>query len=279
MLSTFLISLREGLEAALIIGILVAYLVRSARTNALKYLWAGVATAGILALLFGGLLTYTSLNLSVRGEQLFAGTTSLAAVVLVTAMVFWMKRSARSIAGELHGKVDTALTMGNFALAAVAFLSVGREGLETSLFLYADFKTVNHDTAPLAGLLLGLASAVILGVLLYKRSIKINLSKFFRVTGLALLVVAAGVLIHGIGELQNRGSIPGSHSFAWNFSGGSGILITVLDGTFGIANAMTVLQLSIYILYLAFTLTWFLKALPLSAPTPLESKTTSQANA
>ena len=275
MLTTFLIALREGLEASLIVGILVAYLVRSDRRRGLPAIWIGVVAAAALSLGFGALLSFTSTALSNRGEQLFAGTTSLLAVAIVTWMVFWMKRNARGITKELHGKVDNAIGMGSFALALVAFLSVGREGLETSLFLYADFKTVNQDTAPLLGLLLGLSGAVALGVLLYKRSVKINIAKFFRVTGIALIVVAAGVLIHGVKEFQNRGDIGGLNSTVWKFGGDNSIFITVVDGTFGISNVMTWLQLFTYVLYLTLTLVGFLRVHPAPAPTPSALMTSS----
>jgi high-affinity iron transporter len=278
MLSTFLIALREGLEASLIVGILVAYLVRSGRQKALLAIWAGVAAAAVLALGFGALLSFTSANLSDRGEQLFAGTTSILAVGLVTWMVFWMKRSARAIAQELHGKVEHALGMGSFALALVAFLSVGREGLETSLFLYANFKTVNQDTAPLLGLIFGLAAAIALGTLIYKRSVKINISKFFRVTGVALIIVAGGVLIHGVNEFQSRGDIGGAHSTIWKFGGENSIFVTIIDGTFGISNVMTWLQFLVYILYVSLTLVGFLKALPATTPTPSKLATSSPAS-
>jgi len=271
MLTTFLIALREGLEASLIVGILVAYLVRSDRRGGIPAIWMGVVAAAALSLGFGALLSFTSASLSERGEQLFAGATSILAVALVTWMVFWMKRSARGIAKQLHGKVDNAIGMGSFALALVAFLSVGREGLETSLFLYADFKTVNHDTAPLLGLLLGLSGAVALGVLLYKRTVKINIAKFFRVTGIALIIVAAGVLIHGVKEFQNRGDIGGLNSTVWKFGGDNSIFITVVDGTFGISNVMTWLQLVTYVLYLTLTLVGFLRVLPVPAPAPAPS--------
>ena len=129
MLSTFLIALREGLEASLIIGILVAYLTRTNRKAALPWLWLGVATAVVLSLGLGAFLSFTSTQLSVRGEEIFAGTTSLAAVALVTIMVFWMKNSARGLRDELQGKVDHALGFGKFALVSAAFFAVAREGL------------------------------------------------------------------------------------------------------------------------------------------------------
>ena len=275
MLTTFLIALREGLEASLIVGILIAYLVRSGRKSAIAFIWVGVVAAAVISLGFGALLSFTSAQLSHRGEQLFAGTSSILAVALVTWMVFWMKRSARGIAKHLHGKVDTALGMGSFALALVAFLSVGREGLETSLFLYADFKTVGQDSAPLFGLILGLGSAVALGILLYKRSVKLNIAKFFRITGIALIIIAAGVLIHGTYEFQSRGDIGGVDATAWKFGGGNSAFITILDGTFGVSNVMTWLQLVVYLLYVTITLVAFLQVRPAPVQSPSRLMTSS----
>jgi high-affinity iron transporter len=220
-----------------------------------------------LALSFGAILSFTSAHLATGGEELFAGLTSFAAVAFVTAMVFWMKRSALGISKQLHGKVDNAAAIGNFAVAGVAFFSVAREGLETSLFLYADFKTVSQDTRPLAGLILGLASAFAIGYLIFKRSITLNLSKFFRITGIALIVVAAGVLVHGISEFQKRGNFPGASSFLWNFHQGDNFFITMTDGTIGLSGSMTYLQGAIYIIYLVSTLTWFLRVTPSPATT------------
>lgn len=280
MLSTFLISLREGLEAALIIGILMAYVIKTGRVSAVRFLWSGAVAAVVLALSFGALLSFTSAHLSTGSEELFAGVTSIAAVSFVTAMVFWMKRSARGISKQLHGKVDNAASIGNFAVAGVAFFSVAREGLETSLFLYADFKTVSHDTRPLAGLVLGMACAISIGYLIFKRSITLNLGKFFRITGIALIFVAAGVLVHGISEFQKRGNLPGATSFLWNFQQSNNVFITMADGTIGLSGSMTYLQCAIYLVYLVSTLTWFLRVTPslASLETPDSTLTKQSAN-
>ncbi|MEY3803351.1 MAG: hypothetical protein RL126_495, partial [Actinomycetota bacterium] len=130
MLSTFLIALREGLEAALIVGILVAYLVKTGRNHLLAPLWLGVSVALLASLGLGGFLSFTSAELSARGEEFFAGTTSFLAVGFVTWMVFWMKRAARGLREELHGKVDSAVGTGSLAIAVTAFVAVVREGLE-----------------------------------------------------------------------------------------------------------------------------------------------------
>jgi len=209
MLSTFLIALREGLEAALIVGILVAYLVKTGRNHLLAPLWLGVSVAIAASLALGGFLSFTSAELSARGEEFFAGTTSFLAVGFVTWMVFWMKRAARGLRDELHGKVDAAIGAGRTAIAVTAFIAVVREGLETALFVYTNFKTVGAASSATVGLVLGLALAVALGYLIYNRSVRINLSKFFQVTGTALVIVAAGVLSYGIHEYQELGWLPG----------------------------------------------------------------------
>lgn len=256
MLSTFLIALREGLEASLIVGILVAFLTRSGKKLLLPFLWFGVALALAFSFGLGAFLSFTSTQLSVRGEQVFAGTTSLAAVALVTWMVFWMKRSARGLKRDLEGKMTEAVPMGKIALIFAAFLAVAREGLETALFIYSNFKTVTSDTAPSVGLTLGLLTAVTLGYLIYRRTLSINLSKFFSVTGIALLVVAAGVFSHGLREYQELGFLPGASAYIWH-STTSNIFTTLLDGTIGIGTELTWFQLILWAIYLFTTLRFY----------------------
>jgi hypothetical protein len=152
MYSTFLIALREGLEAALIIGILVAYLVKTNQRQSLPVLWSGVGVALAASFAFGAFLSFTTTQLSKAGEQMFAGVTSLVAVVLVTYMVFWMKRVARGLKSELQGKIEYAMPLGKVALMSAAFFAVAREGLETALFVYSNFKTVSDDSSPAIGL-------------------------------------------------------------------------------------------------------------------------------
>lgn len=261
MLSTFLIALREGLEAALIVGILVAYVVKTDRRYLLAPIWTGVGVAITVSLAFGGFLTFTSKELSARGEEIFAGTTSFVAVGLVTWMVFWMKRAARSLKTELHNKVDTAVQIGKVGLVSAAFFAVAREGLETSLFIYSNFKTVSQTTEPTIGLILGLTAAVLLGYLVYNRAIKLNLAKFFTITGVALIVVAAGVLSYGIHEFQEFGLIPGESAYAWNtesWLSADSIIGTILSGTIGISTKISWIQLIFWAAYMAITLRFYL---------------------
>lgn len=257
MLSTLLIALREGLEAALIVGILVAYVVKTERRFLLAPIWSGVGLALAASLALGGFLTFTSAELSERGEQFFAGTTSFLAVGLVTWMVFWMKRAAKTLRDELHGRVDNALSTGPLALAAAAFFAVAREGLETSLFVYTNFRTVSATSAASIGLILGLTLAVVLGYLIYNRSIRLNLSKFFTVTGVFLIIVAAGVLSYGIHEYQELGWIPGDGSYAWDISSviaKDSIAGSLLAGTIGFDVNTTWVQLIFWAAYLTVVL-------------------------
>jgi high-affinity iron transporter len=272
MLSTFIIALREGLEAALIVGILVAYIVRTDRRHFLKPLWAGVGIAIAASLALGGVLSFTSAELTERGEEYFAGITSFVAVGLVTWMVFWMKRTARTLRDELHGKVDSALTGGPISLALVAFFAVAREGLETALFIYTNFKTVGAASTATIGLVLGLGLAVVLGYLIYNRSVKLNLSKFFTVTGVALIIVAAGVLSYGIHEFQELGYIPGADDFLWDVTpwiAKESVLASLLSGTIGFDTTTSFIQFIAWSAYLVVVLVPYLaKGKPATSAAP-----------
>src|SRR5436190_10533306 len=210
MFANYLIGLREGLEASLIVCILVAYLVKTERRDALKPVWAGIGVAVLVSLAFGAGLEFGSQELTFQAQEALGGSLSIIAVGLVTWMVFWMRRTARHLKTELHGKLDAALAMGTGALVATAFLAVGREGLETALFVWASVHAASDGTPrPLVGVALGLATAVLLGWLFYRGALKINLAKFFTWTGAMLVVVAAGVLAYGFHDLQEADWVPG----------------------------------------------------------------------
>lgn len=261
MLSTFIIALREGLEASLIVGILVAYIVKTNRKNYLKPLWTGVISAIIASVGLGAFLTFTSVSLTDRGQELFAGVTSFIAVALVTWMVFWMKRTARNLRNELQGKMDAAVSAGPLALAGAAFFAVIREGLETSLFVYTNFQSVADTTSSVAGLTLGFAVSITLGYLIYKSSIKLNLSKFFTYSGVALIIVAAGVLSYGVHEFQELGYLPGPDAFVWDvtsFIAKDSILGASLSGTIGFDTTTSWMQLGVYVMYLGAVLVPYL---------------------
>ncbi|WP_317443024.1 iron uptake transporter permease EfeU [Streptomyces collinus] len=262
MFSNYLIGLREGLEASLVVCILIAYLVKTGRRDALKPIWIGIGIAVAIAMGFGCALEFGSQELTFEAQEALGGSLSVIAVGLVTWMVFWMRRTARHLRSELHGKLDAALAMGTGALVATAFLAVGREGLETALFVWASVHAASDGTPrPLVGVALGLATAVLLGWLFYRGALKINLAKFFTWTGGMLVVVAAGVLAYGFHDLQEANWIPGIADLAFDISGTippDSWYGTLLKGVFNFQPDPTVVQLTVWALYLVPTLAVFL---------------------
>ncbi|MFI8822828.1 iron uptake transporter permease EfeU [Streptomyces sp. NPDC053431] len=262
MFGNYLIGLREGLEASLVVCILIAYLVKTGRRDALRPIWIGIGVAVGLALAFGAGLEFGSQELTFEAQEALGGSLSILAVGLVTWMVFWMRRTARHLKAELHGKLDAALQMGTGALVATAFLAVGREGLETALFVWASVRASSDGTyAPLVGVVLGLLTAVFLGWLFYRGALRINLAKFFTWTGGMLVVVAAGVLAYGVHDLQEARFLGGLESKAFDISetiAPDGWLGTLLKGVFNFQPDPTVLQVTVWALYLIPTLAIFL---------------------
>ncbi|MGZ4454540.1 MAG: iron uptake transporter permease EfeU [Nocardioides sp.] len=286
MLANYLIGLREGLEAALVVSILVAYLVRSHRRHLLARIWVGVGLAVAVSLGFGALLTYGPSGLTFEAQEAIGGTLSIVAVGFVTWMVFWMARAARSMSGELRGQVDQAAEGSRWSLVLVAVLAVGREGLETALFLWAATQAGTRDVAgaatptwePLLGAGLGLATAVLLGYLLYRGAITINLSRFFTWTGYFLVLVAAGVLSYGVHDLQEAGVLPGLDTIAFDVSATidpSSWYAVLLKGVFNFSPVTTVLEATVWVLYVVPTLALFVRGVrrraaprPATAPSP-----------
>ncbi|GHG33145.1 MULTISPECIES: iron uptake transporter permease EfeU [Streptomyces] len=262
MFGNYLIGLREGLEASLVVCILIAYLVKTGRRDALKPIWAGIGVAVGIALAFGAGLEFGSQELTFEAQELLGGSLSILAVVLVTWMVFWMKKTARHLRAELHGKLDAALAMGTGALVATAFLAVGREGLETALFVWASVRASSDGShAPLLGVVLGLLTAVLLGWLFYRGALRINLAKFFTWTGGMLVVVAAGVLAYGVHDLQEARFLGGLADKAFDISATvppDSWYGTLLKGVFNFQPDPTVLQVTVWALYLIPTLALFL---------------------
>ncbi|MEV6947357.1 iron uptake transporter permease EfeU [Streptomyces sp. NPDC051172] len=261
MFSNYLIGLREGLEASLVVCILIAYLVKTGRRDAIRPIWIGISIAVLIAMGFGCVLEFGSQELTFEAQEALGGSLSVVAVCLVTWMVFWMRRTARHLKSELHGKLDAALAMGTGALVATAFLAVGREGLETALFVWASVHAAGDGTPrPLIGVALGLATAVFLGWLFYRGALKINLAKFFSWTGGMLVVVAAGVLAYGFHDLQEADWIPGLTHLAFDISDTippDSWYGTLLKGVFNFQPDPTVLQVTVWLLYLIPTLALF----------------------
>jgi high-affinity iron transporter len=262
-LASYLIGLREGLEATLVVSILVAYLVKSGRRRQLLPLWGGVAAAVALSVLFGALLTYTETSLlaDYRSRELFEAIASVLAVILVTWMIFWMRRTARRLQGDLTGRLEAAIGVGVLAVAGLAFVSVIREGLETALLFYAAAQGATSTATPLVAISLGILSAILIGFGLYAGAVRVDLRKFFTVSGVLLVLVAAGILKYGVHDFQEAGVLPGLDVIAFDITG-------VLDpnswygaaiaGMFNITAAPTVLEMIAYVGYLVPVLCAFL---------------------
>jgi len=273
-LGNFLIGLREGLEASLVVSILVAYLVKTGRRHLLPKVWAGVGVAVAISLLFGALLTFGPKGLSFSAQEFIGGTLSIAAVGLVTWMIFWMAGAARTIASDLRRQVDAAEGSA-WSLPLIAALAVGREGLETALFVWAATKSAAAEggttAGPLLGALAGLLVAVALGYALYAGAVRINLGRFFAITGGFLILVAAGVLAYGVHDLQEAGFLPGLNNLAYDVSAAvppGTLLGTVLKGVFNFSPAATVLEVVVWVAYVGIVGTLFLRKVRAKAPAP-----------
>ncbi len=273
-LPNLLIGLREGLEAGLIVSILVATVIRSGRRQQLGALWLGVVAAVALSLSFGAILTFAAADLSETGQEAIGGILSIVAVGFVTWMVFWMRRSARTLSSELTTRTEAAIHLGSGVLVATAFLAVAREGLESALFLWSTTRTAQESTGPLLGALVGFVIAGALCFALYRRALKINLSRFFTWTGAGLIVVAAGVLGYGVAELQEASILPGSERLAFDLSAHvdpTSWYARLVEGVFNLTPNMTVLRVVAYVGYLVVVLGLFLFAArrsPSTAPKP-----------
>ncbi|MBE7193614.1 MAG: FTR1 family protein [Gordonia polyisoprenivorans] len=275
-----LIGLREGLEAGLVVSILLAALHKAnatlpaGRQVSTAAIWLGVLGAVSLAGSFAAVLTYSTTILSSSAQEAIGGALSVVAVVLVTGMIFWMRKTARSLSGQLRGDVERALAIGAGALTLTAFFAVGREGLETTLFLWTAVKASGSTVAPLIGAAIGIVIAITLCWLLYRRAIHLDLGKFFTWTALALIVIAAGVLAYGLGDLQDAGLLPGSSWVAFDLSAHidpTSWWVTLISGTTELTPKMTVLQIVAWAVYLVVVLTMFLRAdavVPAAASTP-----------
>jgi high-affinity iron transporter len=245
--------LREGLEAALIVGIVSAYLVKIGRRDALPKVAAGLLAAVGVSILAGVIVVATVGRLPLVVQETLEGLAALAAVAVLTWMLFWMRRQGRAIKGELERGVEMAVTDGRtFALVGLVFIAVIREGLETVLFLIALISSTGTGADTILGGVLGLATAVGVGWAIFVGGVRINLRTFFTATGIVLIFVAAGLVAFSIAEFGEAGLFPNS-TVAFSLNGvlaDSTPLGSVLRGLIGYRSQPTVLELVGYLLYL-----------------------------
>jgi len=253
MLPTFVIGLREGVEAALIVGIIAAFLRQEQRGDALRYVWAGVGIAIVLCAAVGVTLQIVDEDLPQRQQEGLETIVGLAAVGMVTFMIVWMRRNARGLRKELEASAAGALARGSiYALVGMAFFAVLREGLETAVFLLAAFQSAANPTTAGIGALLGIALAVVIGYGIYRGGVRINLQKFFRFTAAILVLVAAGLLASAAHTAHEAGwlnSLQGQAiDLSWLIDPGT-VTSSLLTGMLGLQPQPTVAEAAVYLLY------------------------------
>jgi high-affinity iron transporter len=251
--AAFIVMLREGLEAALIVAIILAYLRKLGRRDRFPTVWWGTLGAVAVSAVVGTLIFVAAGEFEGTAEEVFEGVVSLTAVAVLTWMIFWMRRQAARIRSDLQEKVDSALVGGGAGLAGLAFVMVVREGIESALFLFGVESATGSTGAFFLGAALGLATAVAIGYVMYSGSIRLNLRAFFKVTGGLLLVIAAGLLAFGIHELQEAGVVKIGTSLAYDVTdtvpddSGVGALLTAV---FGYHAEASVLEVGAWLAYL-----------------------------
>ena len=252
MLAALVIAFREGLEASLIVGIVMGYLKKTDQTHKMKYAWLGVLAAVLLSILLALGLQAIGAELEGRAEEIFEGITMLAAVAVLTWMIFWMRNQARTLKSSIETELEAATNDGQArGLFGVTFFAVVREGLETALFLSAAaFATNSSET--LIGALLGLVIAAVVGYVIYASTMRLNLRLFFNVTSLLLLFFAAGLLAHGIHEFQEAGVVPIIQEHVWDINhivDENSFVGSILKAVLGYNGNPSLLEVLAYIAY------------------------------
>lgn len=275
MFANLLLGLREGLEASLIVGILIAYVVKLGRRDAIAKIWLGVFGAIAVSIGLGLLLTLAANLVGPVAEPLIAGFASIGAAIMVTWMIFWMAKTAKDMRASLERDVSKSLSTGTATLVAIAFLSVAREGTETSLFVWAAAQNASKTMNPLIGAILGILIAAVAGYLIYRGVLRFNLSAFFTWSGAYLVILAGSILIGGIGDLQDEAHLfPFLTGTAYDFSNilpENSVGAIVLRGLLGFHTSATWLMVIVWVLYVGITLPLFLRRALHKRITPVET--------
>ncbi len=270
--SGLLTGLREGVEAALIVSIVLAYLVKTGNARHSGRIWLGTALAIAVSIAVGVTLFVTIGGFEGTSEQIFEGIAMTIAAAVVTWMLFWMRRTAANIKGQLHARVDRSLTEGSiFGLTLLAFTAVIREGIETALFLLGQATAADAQaTSTLVGAVIGLAIAAVIGYALYRGARVINLRTFFSWTGVALIFIAAGLLSYAVHEFVEAGVITVGTGTAFDISGvlphdpaagPAGVVGSILRAIFGYSSTPEWITLITWVAYVAVVLTLYLRPL------------------
>jgi high-affinity iron transporter len=277
MLPTYLLSLREGLEAALIIGIVLGALTKIRRSDLSPAVWLGTLSAVGVSILTAVLLTSFGMSLEEEAEQIFEGITMLIAAGILTWMIFWMSKQARFLKGELEAGVNkAAASTGKRAMFWLAFVAVVREGIELALFVTAAFfagdqsQVTSNIIQTLAGTILGLGTAALLGWTLFATTVRLDLRRFFQVTGLLLILFAAGLVAHGVHEFNEVGWIPAVIEHVWDVNtviDENSVTGQLLRTLFGYNGNPSLTEMIAYFIYLAVvTVFWRRDTAPVKAP-------------
>jgi len=258
LLPTFVIGLREGFEAALIVGIIAAFLGQRGESRALRYVWLGVLLAAAICVAVAVGLFLIGQSLPFQQREIMEAVLALIAVAGVTYMIVWMRGHARNLKKSLESEAEHALMAGSsWALVGMAFLAVLREGLETAVFLLAAFQSSTTPVATGFGAVLGVIAAIVLGYAIFRGGLRINMARFFNITGFVLVLVAAGLLAHAVHDLAEAGVITALQQpavdLSWLIAPGT-VQAALLTGLFGFQPVPTVAEL----------LVWFLYAVPMS---------------
>ncbi len=253
MAGSFLLMFREGLEAALIVGIILGYLAKINKSNLNSYIYGGVVSALVASGVTAYLFEKWAGGFAGKNEEMFEGIIMIVAVILLTTMILWMKEQSKTVQGDIQKKIDEVISSNRaWGLASLAFLSVYREGVEVVLFFKA-ISTDNSASDLYLGSILGLAAAVILAYLIFKSTIKLNLSQFFKITGGIVIFIAAGLFAHGIHELQEARVFPVVIEHIYDVNGilnEKGTIGSLLKAMFGYNGNPSLLEVIGYWIYL-----------------------------